>query len=165
MTASPIDFVALAKRMHEERVKMIHHEGTGLHGWEFDAEVLRRALGYSANDGTDGRRQVPYETVRRSTGLITDAEHRHLLDGHTIIDRLNREAAEKRAEEARAEARATIREAAQRIADHIRGRCNERAVPAKFRREGVLLAADWVDPRVPKDRYGNLLPAKADNDA
>lgn len=140
----PIDWVALAKRLSDAQVKMIHHEDTGLHGWEFDAEVLRRALGHSANDGTDGQRTLPYETVH-FPGLITASEHDHLRNAHTVLDRMAREAAEKRAKEADAEVRRVYREARQDIAAALREWCNERSVPSRLRREGVLLAADRLD--------------------
>lgn len=157
MMAEPIDWVALAKRISDAHVKMTHHEETGLYGWEFEAEALRRAFGYSANDGADGQRELPYETVH-FPGLITVGEHEHLRNAHTVLDRMSREAAEKRAAEDRAELRRVRLEAQQDVADAIRERCNERSVPSRYRREGVELAADWIDPRVPKDRFGDPLP-------
>lgn len=152
----PIDWTALARAFQRHQVDLVHRED-GWSGDEFYAEALRRTFGWSANDGSDGRRELPYETVRPTTGLTTLGEADHTRESHTIVDRMNREAAERRAAEAQAESRAVIREAAQRLADYIRGRCNERSVPAKFRREGVALAADWIDPRVPKDRFGEPL--------
>jgi hypothetical protein len=39
----------------------------------------------------------------------------------------------------------------------IRHRCNDRAVPSRYRREGVAWAADLIDPSVPKDQFGNVI--------
>lgn len=147
MTAPPVDWVALAQRMNKVRTEMTHHEDTGLTGLEFDAELLRRTFGYSANDGTDGHRKLPYETVDTSTGLVTLAEADHLRDGHTALDRARREDAERRAEQAWAETRRVGLEARRDIAAALRRWCSERTVPSRYRREGVLLAADQVDPR------------------
>jgi hypothetical protein len=153
----PVDWAQLAQEFQRHTADLIHREGAQLSGTEFYAEALRRTFGYATNDGADGRRELPYDTVRTSTGLTTLAEADHLRSACTAVDRVNREAAERRAREAQGEARSVLREAAQRVADHIRARCNDRSVPSRLRRDGVLLAADWVDPRVPKDRFGNVL--------
>ena len=153
MTA--IDWLKLAERMQRIQADMIHHKQTDLHGSEFYAEALRRTLGFQPPHD-----HVQHETVASSTGLTTIAYADHLREGCTVIDRLDREAAEKQVAEMRAEVTRVYREARADAADHIRQRCNERSVPARYRREGVLLAADWIDPRVPKDRYGNLVRAE-----
>lgn len=147
-----IDWIKLAEQMSRIQADMIHQEHSDLCGAEFYAEALRRTFGFQPPHG-----HVKHETVNGSTGLTTVAYSDYLRDSHTIIDRLNREKAEKQIEEVRAEIQRVYLEARIDVAKAIRGRCNERSVPAKLRREGVLMAADWIDPAVPKDRYGNIL--------
>lgn len=148
-----VDWTALARRLQDEQAKMIHHEDSQLRGNDFYAEALRRTFGYSARDGADGQRQLPYPTISPSTGLVTTAEADHLRESHTIIDRLNREAAEKRVTELHQENKRVLRDAARDLAKLIRGWTTDRTVPSKFRREGVLLAADWIDPDSPASPY------------
>lgn len=147
----PIDWDNLAARMQRIQADMIHVEKTELCGNEFYAEALRRLFDYRPPDAHGN------DHVSPGTGLTTIAYANHVRNGHTVIDRLNREAAEKQVAEMRAEVQRVYRESAADLAKYIRGRCNERSVPAKFRREGVELAADWIDPNVPKDRYGNII--------
>jgi hypothetical protein len=150
-----IDWVQIAERFGRIQAEMIHHEHSDLCGNEFYAEALRRAFYYQpARDGHGPERISP------RTGLTTIAEANHLRDAHTTMDRLNREAAEKQVKEMRAEVARVYLEARTDIANIIRSRCNERSVPAKYRREGVELAADWIDPAVPKDRYGNIVKSE-----
>lgn len=149
---TPIDWEKLASKYQDHMAHMIHHEDTQLHGNAFYAEALRRTFGFRPPHD-----HIKHETVSESTGLTTVAYSDHLREAHTIIDRMNREEAEKKVTEMRAEVRRVYREARADVANHIRERCNDRRVPSRFRREGVLLAADWVDPAVPKDRYGELI--------
>jgi hypothetical protein len=156
-TPTRVDWAAIAREFQRHQATLIHDE-TGWHGDEFYAEALRRTFGYSTNDGADGGRELPYDTINDRFGLTTRASADHTRDSHTIFDRLNREDAQRQAREAREEARNTIRNSAQIIADHIREWCNERRITSRYRREGFLAAADLIDPRVPKDRFGNPLP-------
>jgi hypothetical protein len=149
MTA--MDWNRLAERMQRIQADMVHQEKTDLRGNEFYAEALRRTFGFRMSRGGT------YETVAASTGLTTIAEADHIREGHTVMDRLNREAAEKQVTEMRAEVQRVYREAAADLAKLIRGRCNERTVPSRYRREGVEWAADLIDPNVPKDRFGNVV--------
>jgi hypothetical protein len=142
---SEIDWLQLAKRLQSEVVKLVHGEGQPqLYGDEFYAEALRRALGFSSND-TEGQRKLPYETIS-FPGLTTQGQADHLREGCTVIDRLNAERAKEQVAEMRAEVRRVYRDAARDLAKHIRAGCNERTVTAKLRREGVMLAANWIDP-------------------
>lgn len=155
MTHQPVNWDALAQQLQRHMTDMVHHDTDRRYGDEFYAEALRRTFGYSANDGSDGRRVLPYDTVNRTTGLTTVAEADWTRDSHTVVDRLARESAETQIKEMRAEVRRVYRESAADLAALIRGRCNERSVPSRLRREGVLLAADWIDPAVPKDAFGD----------
>lgn len=158
-----IDWTRIADRLQNIRRVMAYEEN--YRGDNFEAEAMRRCFGYVAADssGPDGRaREVPYERLQHGQGLTTDAEAKYVRDGHTVIDRLNRERAEQQVKEMRAEVARVYLEARKDVAAAIRSRCNEYSVPSKYRREGVELAADWIDPGVPKDRYGNILPRDAE---
>lgn len=154
---SAVGWATLARRLQSEMSRLVHHDPAGqqLHGDEFYAEALRRAFGYRTNDGADGGRTLPYDTVDEGTGLTTLAYSDYLRESCTILDRLNAEAAKKEAKEAHDEARRVLRDSARDLAKLIRECTNERTVPAKFRREGVLLAADWIDPDSPASPYSN----------
>lgn len=156
-TTTSVDLDGLARRMAEVMVDMLHKEN--FHGTDQVryAEGLRRALAYHpAGDGSGGR-ALPYDSLGRGFGLTTQAEADHTRESHTIVDRLAREAAEKKVAEMRAEVARVYREARGDVADYLRSRCNERSVPSKYRREGVAWAADMLDPSVPKDLHGNLI--------
>lgn len=155
MTA--IDWDRLAKRLSDVQRKMAHEEN--YRGADFHAEALRRTFGFTPAGEPDGvKRVLPYDQVN-VPGLMTDAEAKHIRDAHTVIDRINREKAEQEVKEMREEVRRVYRESAADLSDLIRNRCNERTVPSRYRREGAQWAADLIDPRVPKDRYGNFVPS------
>lgn len=153
--ATPVDWDRIARRFSDALHEIYAEPGRVADPY---AEALRRALGY-VPEGEPGwtARALPYEHLWNGAGLHTDAEVKHLLDGHTVLDRLAREAAEKKVEEMRAEVARVYREARKDVADYLRARCNERTVPSRYRREGVTWAADMIDPSVPKDQYGRLL--------
>jgi len=142
-----IDWVRVARRLADIRARMIHHDDNQLGGDDFDAEALQRLF---ASIG--------------ELGLLTQADHDRVVANREGILRLNLDAANRDLREARAETRRVLDEVAANLAGQIRERCNNRSVPARYRREGVLLAADWIDPAVPKDRYGDLLPAEQAGD-
>lgn len=151
----PINWDRIAARFLDVQRRMIHEENWS--GPDFYAENLRRTFDYrAAGEQHDGERALPYEQLKDGWGLVTWAEADHLRDGHTVIDRLNQEAAEQQVKEMRAEVARVYREAATDLAGMVRGRCNDRTVPSRYRREGVAWAADMIDPSVPKDRFGNL---------
>lgn len=155
-TTSAVNWDRIAARFLDVQRRMIHEENWS--GPDFYAENLRRTFDYrAAGEQRNGERALSYERLRDGWGLITQAEANHLRDGHTVIDRLNRERAEEQVKEMRAEVARVYREAAKDLAELIRNRCNDRTVPSRYRREGVAWAADLIDPSVPKDRYGNTL--------
>jgi hypothetical protein len=147
-TGIGIDWLRLANRLQVEITNLIHGENQPqLSGDAFYAEALRRALMFSSND-VEGQRQLPYGTVR-FPGLTTQDEADYLRDSHTIIDRLNAERAREKVAAMRIELKRVYRDAARDLAKYVRDGCNERTVTAKLRREGVMLAADWIDPDNP----------------
>jgi hypothetical protein len=135
------DWSALAQRLQREMANLTHHDAVKRYGDDFYAEALRRTFGAREPHG-----HIPYATISTATGLTTVAESDWTRESHTVVDRLNAEDARRQAKEARAEAQRVMRDAARDLAKYLRGRCNERRVPARLRREGVLLAADWIDP-------------------
>lgn len=158
-----INWDRLADRLLDIQRKMMHEENW--QGPDFHAEALRRAFRYTAaGQPNEVQRLLPYDQIRVS-GLTTQAEADHIRDGHTIMDRLNRETAEKHVAEMRAEVARVYREAAADLAKLIRARCNERTVPSRYRREGVEWAADLIDPAVPKDRLGNIVRSSTEESA
>jgi hypothetical protein len=126
------------------------------------AEALRRTFGYRAagEPGTTGR-ALPYEHLENGFGLTTDAAAKNLIEGHTVIDRMNREKAEQQVREMRAEMARVYREAGKDLANLLRERCNERTVPSRYRRDGVAWAADMIDSSVPKGQFGRLVDGAA----
>ncbi|WP_262285452.1 hypothetical protein [Micromonospora sp. MA102] len=129
------DWVTLGRRLQAIQNSMIHCGEPHRYGDYYYAEALRRLL-------TDSR-----------SGWIPTAEHLWLLDLHAQVNRRNLQEANRRAREARtryATASAKIRA---EVAGWLRRVANERTVPARYRREGVLLAADWLDPATPASPY------------
>ncbi|MER7280546.1 hypothetical protein ABT369_39515 [Dactylosporangium sp. NPDC000244] len=151
----------IASRLQDEQRKMIHEENW--RGPDFYAEALRRTFGYrAAGEQRDRERTLPYEHLNAGQGLMTRAESRHEQEGAVYFANAARERAEEQVREMRAEVARVYREAAADLAKLIRDRCNERTVPSRYRREGVLWAADLIDPAVPKDQYGNAIPRDTD---
>jgi hypothetical protein len=141
-----VDWDRIADRLQQVMADMIHKEN--YHGGAgFYAEALRRTLGHDVAFGRD--------IIRRGEGLTTEADAKHTYD-NGALERMQREQAEEKVKEARAETRRAYAEAGQDFADFLRAKCNERSVPSKYRRDGVAWAADQIDPRVPKDQFGNV---------
>ena len=136
-----IDWIKLARRLQEVQAQMIHHDEVNRYGDEFYAEALRRTLGYREPHG-----HITHETVSESTGLMTTAHADHLIEGYTVLSRLHAEDMERQAKAAREETRRILQDAARDLAKWIREWCNDRTVSAKTRRQGVLIAANWIDP-------------------
>ncbi|SCL56385.1 hypothetical protein [Micromonospora chersina] len=126
----PTDWVALGRRLQNIQNTLVHHESTPRYGDDYYAEALRRLL-------TDSR-----------CGWISTTEHQWLLDLHTQVDRRNAQEANRRAREARARYATASRTIRAELAGWLRRVTNEQTVPARYRREGVLLAADWLDPAI-----------------
>jgi hypothetical protein len=151
VTDDSVNWDRIAERLQAEMAHLIHHEPQKRYGNDFYAEALRRALGFRPAEGNFREHLV------RGEGLTTDSYARHLYDT-SALDRMQRETAEQQTRDARAETRRVYREAGKDFADFLRARCNEVSVPSRYRREGVALAADLIDPTVPKDQYGNVVP-------
>ena len=118
------DWSDLARKFSAIQADMIHREQSELRGDQFWAEALRRLLG-----GYEPRAAEPEPAERLHAGCwaaLASSERtlREQYDKFTT---------------ALGDARGTC-------ASAIRARCNEVAVPSKYRREGVLLAAEWLDP-------------------
>ncbi|MEY2668493.1 MAG: hypothetical protein RJA59_1131, partial [Pseudomonadota bacterium] len=95
-------------------------------GDAFYAEALRRALRYGS-------------------GLMPEAEARATIEAHTVVDRANRETAERRVAELLAEQATTRAKFAATLAEELaRLAGNANAVVGKYRREGVAQAARYV---------------------
>jgi hypothetical protein len=122
-----VDFDGLARKLSDHMADLLHRpDGEPLHGHAFYAEALRRALRYGS-------------------GLMPEAEARSTIESHTVVDRANREAAERRVAELLAEqATARAKFAAELAEELARLAGNENAVAGKYRREGVAYAARHV---------------------
>lgn len=154
-TTGTVDWDRIARRFSDALREIYDEPGRYVDPY---AEALRRALGYvPAGEPGISSRVLPYDQLDSGFGLMTKAEAHHLLEGRTVIDRMNRERVEEQVKEMRAEVARVYREARKDVADYLRARCNERTVPSRYRREGVAWAADMIDPSVPKDQYGRLL--------
>ncbi|MGS2618062.1 hypothetical protein ACVCAH_26585 [Micromonospora sp. LZ34] len=137
------DWVALGRRLQDIQNQMIHGGETHRYGDDYYAEALRRLL-------TDSR-----------SGWISIAEHQWLIDLHTHVDRRNLREANRRAREARARYATAGAKIRAEVAGWLREVTNDRTVPARYRREGVLLAADWIDPATPASPYTSLQASAA----
>ncbi|MGW3607812.1 hypothetical protein [Micromonospora sp. NPDC005161] len=132
------DWLALGRRLQDIQNQMIHGGQTHRYGDDYYGEALRQLL-------TDSR-----------SGWISTAEHQWLIDLHTGVDRRNLQAANRQAREARSRYAVAGRKLRAELAGWLREVTNERSVPARYRREGVLLAADWIDPATPAHPYTSL---------
>lgn len=98
-----------------------------LHGSDYYAEVLRRLW-----------EQIGHQ-------FVPLPEHMRVLEMNRSVDRANGEQAQRSLAQHVTEYERKMRESAHVYAEALRARCNERTVPSRLRREGVLLAADWLD--------------------
>ena len=147
----PVGWMAIGRGIQEAQVHYTHNADVTLYGDEFYAAVAMRALGGRKLD------RLTYETVNGTLGLTTEAECAWRVEGHTVMSRLRAERAEAQVVEMRAEVRRVRRDAARDLVTYLREWCNDRRIPAKTRREGFLLAADQIDPDMPRDQYGNVV--------
>ena len=120
------DWTALAHKLGRLQLAM-RDEGCELQAEAFLGESLRRLL------------EAP------GSGFVTWDEHLHALDVNRKVDRANGERAQELLRHEREEYAATMTGSARAYAAAIRARCNEVTVPSRYRREGVLLAAGWLD--------------------
>jgi hypothetical protein len=147
-----VDWDKISHRLQDVMRVMLQEEGR-YHDSTFYADALRRTLGYEPA-GDRG-----FDHVRNGQGLTTESYHQFNVKGATALSAMHAEQAKEEAKELRAEVRRVYTEAGKDLAEMLRERCNERTVPSRYRREGVAWAADMIDPGVPKDQYGHLIPA------
>lgn len=79
------------------------------------------------------------------SGWVTTEEMHHVLDGNRKVDRANGERAQEQLARERAEYAEKMTCSAREYAAALRSRAD--GVPSRYRREGVLLAASWLDPQ------------------
>jgi hypothetical protein len=120
------DWIALARKLDKIQATMLHGERSDLHGLAFTAESLRRLL-----EGA-------------GSGFIPLDEHMRVLEMNRSVDRGNGEQAQKTLEHLRAEYDRKMTASARVYAEAIRHRA-EREIPSRYRREGALIAASWLD--------------------
>ncbi|WJK33153.1 hypothetical protein [Solwaraspora sp. WMMA2065] len=125
----PTNWPALGRRLQQIQARMIHGDGEPvLSGDDFYGEALRRLL------------------TRTDSGWMTRADHDRFIRAHHVFNGSAAAAARRQAREARARYAAAARTIRAELAAWLREAANERTVPSRYRRDGVLLAADWIDP-------------------
>lgn len=103
-------------------------QGTGYHNdRRLYADALREVLGSAAS------------------GFVPYREHVNTLNGHTVIDRLHLEQARREVAGLRAQQHLDRAAHAAELAGRLREANHENAVPSRYRREGVELAAQWLE--------------------
>lgn len=136
-----VDWKRIEQQLHDVTWKMLNEEGKR-YGPGFHTEALQRTLGYKPAE------QGGVDHLDYRLGLTTHDEHIRDRDGVCAHADMLREQAEQQTSELRTEVRRIYREARRDIADELRKLAGR--VDSKYRREGVELAADAIDPRVPK---------------
>ena len=125
----PRDWADLGRKLDAIQARMIHEEHSPLRGAGFTGEALRRLLEHPG------------------CGFVTRDEHERVLEANRFTDRANGERAQAQLRQEREEHARRLADARHVLADAIRARVNERTIPSALRREGALLAADWLDPQ------------------
>jgi len=121
----------LVRRYHESGVYYIHGDGKDLNlsGEEFYRAVMERTIGQSdVHIGVDVDR-----LLRMHTGADKDENTR-------LREQLHQE---------RVKYNKLVADGFRRAGQALRSWCNERSVPSKYRREGVMEAANLLDPPDP----------------
>jgi hypothetical protein len=133
----PTYWAELGRRFQEVQDGLIHGEGEPVRsGDDFYGEALRRLL------------------TPDNSGWMTQADHDRLIQVHHVFNGSAAETARRQAREARARYAVSGRKMRAELADWLReAGSNERVVPSRYRRDGVLLAADWIDPATPAWPY------------
>lgn len=137
ITTSSVDWDQIADRLGAVMAQMLHHDGQQLYGNAFYAEALRRTFSYEPA----GEDQRSRDRLGRGFGLQTEAYAKHLYDS-SALDRMQREKAEEQVKGMRAEVRRVYAEARKDVAEYLREKCNERTVPSRYRREGVMTTTE-----------------------
>jgi len=125
------DWDSLARRYRATVGAMLHEGRVDPSKDAFHAEALRRVF-----CGSDGH-------VIPSTGLVTAVDAHRVLSASIACERQRQERLQLDLAEARAVARGVALNTARWVVEILRRRSDE--VRAKVRREGVLLAAGWVE--------------------
>lgn len=125
--ADGIDWAKAGEQFSRIQSDLMHGEGSELRGAEFYGEVLRRLF------------------ARIGPNWVTYEDHMRTLELNRRQDRANGERAEATLKHFTEEYQRKLADARAVMADAIRTRCNEVTVPSRYRREGVLLAAEWLD--------------------
>lgn len=131
------DWTALGAELPRIEARMIHDENTELYGAGFYAEALRRLF-----DGTAF-------TVCRRGDFVPYDEHMRTLEINRRQDRANGERAEAALRELRGRYQADLARERADLGRKLRNTAE--TVTSRLRREGVLLVADWLDPRPRED--------------
>jgi hypothetical protein len=126
------DFAALGTRL-AAIIGEIIREPDFPRGDDLYAVALRRLLG-------------------NGSGFISLREHHHTVDSHTVVDKLNVYRAVARNHELWEENRRIQADGMRAAGRALRGWVNDVRVPSRLRREGVLIAADVLDPAEKKER-------------
>jgi hypothetical protein len=127
------DWAALGAELPRIEARMIHDENTELRGSAFYAEVLRRLFDETAF------------TVRREGDFVPWDEHIRILEMNRRQDRENGERAEAALRELRERYQADLARERADLGRKLRNSAGQ--VESRYRREGVLLAAGWLDPQ------------------
>lgn len=125
--ADSIDWTKAGETFSRIQSDLMHGEGSELRGAEFYGEALRRLF------------------ARIGHNWVTSEESQRAIHMSTSISRSNAEQAKAALHHFTEEYQRKLADARAVMADAIRTRCNEVTVPSRYRREGVLLAAEWLD--------------------
>lgn len=122
-----VNWHRLGARLTEELADMIHREDTGLRGSGLYGEALRRVV------------------TNPMSGLTITAQAEYTRETHTIVDRTNRETAERELRECQEARRADQRTLARALAEGLRQINHQNNIKSVLRREGVEYAAKWLE--------------------
>lgn len=155
--ASEVNWPALGRKLSEIMNDLVHRDTVQRYGDDFYGEALRRLVKSGELTVTErGRtREIPADNPDRKHGYALRLETYGVDWLASEVRMLHGQiaSAEQGKRDAWAETRRVLANTASELAKWLRERTNERTVPAKFRREGVLLAADWLDPAVDASPY------------
>ncbi len=121
-----VDWASAARKFAEIQGDMLHREQPGLHGDDFWAEALRRLFGRIGHELWPVAGPEPAEQLHAGCWAAL-------------------ESSERQAREQYARFTAALAAGGKTYAAHLRAKCNEVTVPSRYRREGVLIAASWLD--------------------
>jgi hypothetical protein len=127
MNEIEIDWADAGAKFSAITADLMHRDGAGLHGSAFYAEALRRLWS------------------RIGHQWVTNDHMMRVLAMNRATDRANGEAAEASLRHHTAQFERTLIGVRGVLAAALRARCNERTVPSRYRRDGVELAASWLD--------------------